>query len=89
MSTPNTIGHEALHQFYMTLFHLIFRNDDRLRTTTIEAIRKIIQNPIPTHPLSPSVQELLQSLRDDLLASPDPNIVAALSQSPLRPIDKK
>ena len=73
MSNPNTISHEEMHQFYMTLFNLIFRYDDRLRSTAIEAIRRITQNAISTHPLSPGVQELLRSLRDDLLASPDPN----------------
>jgi len=89
MKTPTTVSHEEMHAFYMTLFNLIFRYDDRLRSTAVEAIRKITQSPIPSHPLSPAVQELLRSLRDDLLAPPDPNIVASYSQPPVRPIDKK
>jgi hypothetical protein len=75
-----------MHGFYMVLLNLIFRYDDRLRLTAIEAIRRILQNPIPTHPLNPAVQQLLQSLRDDLLAPPDPSIASALSQSPVRPV---
>jgi hypothetical protein len=75
-----------MHSFYMVLLNLIFRYDDRLRLTAIEAIRKILQNPIPTHPLNPGVQELLQSLRDDLLAPPDPSIASVLSQPPVRPV---
>ena len=83
---PNTVTLEEMHAFYMTLFNLVFRYDDRLRLTAVDAIRRILQNPIPTHPLSPAVQELLRSLRDDLLASPDPSIASALSQPPVRPV---
>lgn len=72
--------------FYMVLFNILFRYDDRLRSTAAEAIRRILQNPIPTHPLSPAVQELLRSLRDNLLAPPDPSIAAALGQPPVRPV---
>jgi hypothetical protein len=83
---PNIISPQEMHTFYMDLFNIIFRYDDRLRLTAIEVIRRLLQNPIPTHPLSPAVQELLSSLRDDLLASPDPSIASALSQPPVRPV---
>ena len=42
-----------MHSFYMVLLNLIFRYDDRLRLTAIEAIRRILQNPIPTHSFEP------------------------------------
>jgi hypothetical protein len=74
------------HNLYMLLFNLILRHDDRLRLDAIEAIRKILQNPIPTHPLSPAVQDILRSLRDDLIELPDHSIASALSQSPVRPV---
>lgn len=74
------------HTLYMLLFNLILRHDDRLRLDAIEAIRKILQNPIPTLPLSPAVQDALRSLRDDLLESPNQSIASTLSQSPVRPV---
>jgi len=75
-----------LHSFYTILLNIILRYDDRLRLTAIESIRLILQNSIPTHPLAPTVQELLRSLRDDLLATPDPSIASALSQPSVRPV---
>jgi len=75
------------HIFYTLLLHLIFRQDDRLRLDVAEAIRKILQNPIKSHPLPPSVQQQLRQLRDDLLAPPLPGIEQALSQPPVRLVD--
>lgn len=89
MTHPNTANLEELHVFYLALFNIIFRHDENLRLTIIEAIRKAIQNPNPDHPWPPAVQELLRSLRDDLLASPDPAIVARVSQPSVHLVDKK
>jgi hypothetical protein len=79
---PNVLSIPELHAFYMTLFNIIFRHDDRLRLTAVQVIQKILQTPLPTQPLTPHVQELLRSLQDDLLASPDPSIVSAFSKPP-------
>jgi hypothetical protein len=75
------------HTFYMLLFNLIFRHNDPLRLDVIEAIRKIVQNPVSTHPFSPAVLDVLRSLRSDLLNSPLPEIVLTLNQPPVRLVD--
>ena len=76
------------HSFYMLLFNLIFRHDDHLRLDVIEAIRKILQNPIPDSPLTPTVGELLQQMRDGLLAPPQSGIVSELPRPPVQLVEK-
>lgn len=75
------------HTFYMLLFNLILRHDDRLRLDVAEAIRRILQNPAPGYSLSPSVCNALQQLRDELLVSPNPELASRLSQPPVRLVD--
>ena len=70
------------------LFNIIFRHDDQYRLNAIEAIRIILLNPLPDYPLSPSVRELLQQMREGLLASPEPEIVSAFSRPPVRLVNK-
>jgi hypothetical protein len=75
------------HTFYMLLFHLIFRYDNKLRLTIAEKIRLILQNPVQSHTLPPAVLQLLRQLRADLLTDPLPEIVATLNQPPVRLVD--
>lgn len=42
----NELSPQDVHMFYMLLFNLILRHDDRLRLDVAEAIRRILQNPI-------------------------------------------
>ena len=74
------------HKLYMLLFNLVLRHDDRLRLDVAEAIRKILVTPIEDAALSPVLRPQLQSLRDSLLASPQPEMVSAFSQPPIRPV---
>lgn len=88
-SNPNILSPEDMLAFCIILFNIILRYDEQLRLTTIEAIRRMLQNPNPTHPWTPVLQETLRSLLDGLLVSPDPDIVARVSRSPVRPVEKK
>ncbi len=75
------------HSYYSVLLNLIIRHDDRLREAVVEAIRKILQNQMPGRELSPHVQISLRELRDGLLAEPPPEVVAAMSRPPVRPVE--
>ena len=86
--TDQTITSLELHSFYMLLFNLIFRQDDHLRLDAAEAIRKIVHNPALANSLSPAVLDMLQSLRSDLLAFPQPEIVSTFSQPSVHLVEK-
>ena len=86
LSDPNFLSPQDTHMLYMLLFNLILRHDDRLRLDVAEAIRRILQNPIPNFPLSHEATKQLRHLRAELLASPQPEIVDLFSQPPVRPV---
>ncbi len=74
------------HRLYMLLFSLVIRHDERLRADVAEAIRLILQNPIQTCGVSSILELQLRAFRDELLKSAPPEMVAALSQPPVRPV---
>jgi hypothetical protein len=76
------------HSFYMLLFNLIFRHNDRLRLDAAEAIRLIVCNPDSRESLSPAVLDELQSLRTCLLEQPQPEIVSMFLKPPVSLVGK-
>jgi hypothetical protein len=74
------------HAMYSVLFTLIFRSNDSFRLAAAEALRRMIQNPIESHPMSEIVRSQLRAFRDELLKAPIPEIVEATSQPPVRPV---
>ena len=80
------------HQFYMLLLNLLLRHDPRVRDDIVEAIRRILQHqnqahPVSAYPISAYVQQQLRLLRDDLLRPPPQDLVQAMSQPPVRPVE--
>jgi hypothetical protein len=74
------------HAFYMNVIHLILRSNEQQKAFVAEAIRKMLLTPIESHPIPLSVQQQLRQLRDDLLTSPDPEILAEAMKPPIRPV---
>jgi hypothetical protein len=75
--TEQIIAPSEQHTFYMLLFNLILRHNDRLRLDVAETIRLILLHP---DDLSPAVQDMLRLLRDGLLVPPQPEIVSTFLQ---------
>ena len=73
------------HGLYILLINLILRSDDQLRLGTAEAIRRMLQNPVASHPMSEILRSQLRSLRDELLREPIPELVEAAQKPPVRP----
>lgn len=73
------------YSVHTTLLHLVLRSDDNLRLSVAEALRRILVNPVASHPMPKPVQDALRQMRDELLSAPLPDIEKAMSRPPVRP----
>ena len=80
---------EQLQEEQNALCHILINgvifSDHEIKRRVAEYIRVVLQNPVESHPISPSMREQLRGIRDALVLEPDPALTAALAKPPVRP----